>query len=99
MVTTFKETRMETVGVRDLKANLSRYLKRVRAGARLVVTDRGKPLATLAPLDASEDQEWAHRLVAEGRASWSGKPSRVPTKGVRQKGNTLASDAVLEDRR
>jgi len=44
---------METVGVRDLKANLSRHLRRVRAGARLVVTDRGKPLATLAPVEDS----------------------------------------------
>ena len=90
---------METVGVRDLKANLSRHLRRVRAGARLVVTDRGTPLATLAPVDASVEQEWAHRLVAEGRATWNGKPPRSPAKGVRQKGSTLASDAVLEDRR
>jgi prevent-host-death family protein len=90
---------MDTVGVRDLKANLSRHLKRVRAGARLVVTDRGKPLATLAPVDTSADHEWALRLVAEGRASWNGKTSQVPAKGVKQKGKTLASDAVVEDRR
>lgn len=90
---------METVGVRDLKANLSRHLKRVRAGARLVVTDRGKPLATLAPIDASDEHEWAHRMVAAGRASWNGQPSRAPARGVRQKSGSLASDAVLEDRR
>ena len=90
---------METVGVRDLKANLSRHLKRVRAGTRLVVTDRGKPLATLSPIDASDDHEWARRMVTEGRASWNGQPSRVPARGVRQRGSSLASDAVLEDRR
>ena len=91
---------MDTVGVRDLKANLSRHLQRVRAGARLIVTDRGQAVATLAPLDAADDHAWAHRMVAEGRANWNGQPSRAPAKGVRQKkGSPLASDAVLEDRR
>ena len=51
-------------------------------------------------LKASADYEWAQRMVAEGRASWNGKPSRVPLKGAKQKkGAPLASDAVLEDRR
>ena len=90
---------METVGVRDLKANLSRHLRRVRAGARLVVTDRGKPLATLAPVEDSTDREWLHRLVAEGKVHWNGQKSRVPRRGVEQKSGKLASDMVLEDRR
>ena len=40
---------METVGVRDLKAHLSRHLKRVRGGARLLVTDRGRTIAMIGP--------------------------------------------------
>ena len=32
---------MERVGIRDLKKNLSRHLKHVQKGVRLVVTDRG----------------------------------------------------------
>jgi prevent-host-death family protein len=88
-----------TVGVRDLKANLSRYLKRVRAGARLVVTDRGRSIATIAPVDAPTDQEWLHRLVAEGKAHWNGKASQIPVKGVKASSRKLASDMVIEDRR
>jgi prevent-host-death family protein len=38
------------VGVRELRQNLSRYLRRVLRGETLEVTDRGRPVAVLAPL-------------------------------------------------
>lgn len=40
---------MGSVGVRDLRDNLSEYLRRVREGELLVITDRGKPIGELAP--------------------------------------------------
>ncbi len=40
---------MSTVGVRDLRDNLSQYLRRVREGELLVITDRGKPIGELGP--------------------------------------------------
>ena len=36
-----------TVGVRELKNQLSRYLDRVKAGEEITVTDRGRPIARL----------------------------------------------------
>jgi len=90
---------MDSVGVRDLKINLSRHLKRVRAGARLLVTDRGRSIATIVPVVQKADQDWLHRLVAEGKVHWNGQKSRVPRRGVEQKPGKLASDMVLEDRR
>ncbi len=36
--------------MRDLKNRLSEYLRRVRAGERLVVTDRGRPIVEVHPL-------------------------------------------------
>jgi prevent-host-death family protein len=89
---------MQSVGVRDLKNRLSHYLKRVRAGARLTVTERGRPIATLVPVDVPDDMAWAHKMVAEGRAHWSGgKPtgSKNPPRNTGE----LASDIVIEDRR
>jgi len=89
---------MDTVGIRELKAHLSRHLKRVRSGARLTVTERGRSIATISPVDAPADVGWAHRLVAEGRAHWSGgKPVGSP-QPVRLTGKRTVSDAVLEDR-
>jgi antitoxin (DNA-binding transcriptional repressor) of toxin-antitoxin stability system len=65
-----------SVDIRDLKAHLRRHLKRVRAGVRIAVTERGRTIATISPVDAPADVDWAHRLVAEGRAQWNGgKPT------------------------
>jgi len=40
---------MRTVGIRELKNSLSEYLRRVRAGESVLVTDRGEIVAELAP--------------------------------------------------
>jgi len=40
---------MKTVGVRELKNRLSEYLRRVRSGDALLVTDRGEIVAELTP--------------------------------------------------
>lgn len=53
------------VGVRELRQNLSVYLRRVAEGERFVVTDRREPVAELNPLRETEDP-W-ERLIAEGR--------------------------------
>ena len=89
---------MQTVGVRDLKARLSHHLDRVRAGQRLVVTEHGRPVASIQPMEQSADTEWIRRLVAAGRASWSGgKPKGTPRPIVAKPGKS-ASDMVIEDR-
>lgn len=41
--------RMIAIGVRDLKARLSEYLRRVREGETVLVTDRGVVVAELGP--------------------------------------------------
>lgn len=89
---------MGTVGIRELKAHLSRHLKRVRSGARLVVTERGRSIATISPVEAPKAVEWAHRLLAEGRASWSGGKPAGSRRPARVGGEQTLSDAVLEER-
>jgi prevent-host-death family protein len=89
---------MDTVGIRELKAHLSRHLKRVRSGTRLVVTERGRSIATISPVETPADVAWAHRLVAEGRAHWSGGKSVGSHRSVRVTKGRTVSGAVLEDR-
>jgi prevent-host-death family protein len=43
----------DQVGVRELRQNLSVYLARIARGETLEVTDRGQPVAILAPLPTS----------------------------------------------
>lgn len=40
---------MKTVGVRELKNRLSEYLRQVRAGEGVLVTDRGEVVAEIGP--------------------------------------------------
>jgi prevent-host-death family protein len=86
------------VGIRDLKAHLSACLARVQAGERLTVTDRGRPIAMITPIDSPAVPVWVQPLVGNRRARWAGgKPSglarRVPLRGM------PASEMVRRDRR
>src|SRR5205085_690138 len=51
------------VSVSELRAHLSDWLDRARAGGEVVITDRGIPVARLAALDSAGTLE---RLTAEG---------------------------------
>ena len=90
----------EHIGIRDLKANLSRHLRKVTAGARLTVTEHGRAIATIIPIESSKDTEWAHQLVGGGHARWSGgKPRGAAGKAPVISGKDTVSAAVIEDRR
>ena len=57
---------MEQVGVRELRQNLSVYLRQIQDDQRpLEVTDRGRPVAVLTPLSPAADEYAA--LQAAGR--------------------------------
>ena len=86
------------MGVREFKARLSHHLRRAQTGARLTITDRGRPIALLSPITEAVQAKWAQRMVANQQATWhGGKPtglaSRVPARG------RLASREIIEDRR
>jgi prevent-host-death family protein len=54
---------MTTVGVRELRQRASELLRRVEAGETIEITDRGRPVAVLAPLP---DRSPLERLIAVG---------------------------------
>lgn len=88
---------MDSVGIRELKAHLSRHLKRVRAGRRLLVTERGRTIASIHPVEASPAAEWAHALVQEGLAHWAGGKPTGASRPPATRAGRLVSAAVLED--
>ncbi len=49
---------MGEVGIKVLKDHLSEYLRRAREGERIVVTDRGAPVAVLAPVEEGAEVRW-----------------------------------------
>lgn len=89
---------MTAVGIRQLKNQLSRYLKRVRAGERLVVTERGEPVAVISPATATRIERDVQALLREGIARWGGGKPRGTPRPPRIKGPSVAR-AVIEGRR
>ncbi len=63
----YMDEQSRRVGVRELRQNLSVHLRRVIAGETLEVTDRGHPVAVLAPLP--KPTTVLERLIADGRAT------------------------------
>jgi prevent-host-death family protein len=53
-----------SVGVRELRQNLSRYLDRVKAGEDLIVTEHGREVARLVPSSTDAYAELAARFGA-----------------------------------
>lgn len=68
----YMAARSSTVGVRELRQNLSVYLDRVKAGEPLTVAERGQPVAMLVPLAPAAST--VERLIASGRAT---RPTRT----------------------
>jgi prevent-host-death family protein len=89
---------MSSVGVRELRDNLSEYLRRVREGERLVITDRGQPIGELGPAVAGLNAQRAIALARRGAASWSGGKPKGLLRAPQPRAG-LVSDAVIEDRR
>jgi len=88
---------MTTVGVRELKNRLSHYLELVKNGEPISVTARGKEIAVILPRSRSEDEEFAWRLVREGKATWSGGKPKGASNLKAWPGKPL-SEMVIEDR-
>ncbi len=58
---------MPTAAVSELKARLSAYLSKVKAGAEVLITDRGKPIARLVPISRSKNtRESLVRIEKQG---------------------------------
>ena len=76
---------MVRVGVRELRQRASELLRRVQAGEVIEVTDRGRPVAVLAPIPEGNPLE---RLRASGAviaatADLADLPEPLPLESVR----------------
>lgn len=93
------------VSVRDLKAQLSRYLNDAQAGRDVVVTSRGRPVARLLaiPDQAAErptGEELLRRLklISGARFGTGGKPLGTKNPIKLRRGQKTLAEMVLEDR-
>lgn len=87
------------VGAREFKMRLGTYLRQVREGRTLTITDRGRPVATVTPVDTTGQSIEARldQLRAEGVVTGTGKPLRRVSKPIVVRGRPL-SETISEDR-
>ena len=93
---------MSTVGVKELRNQLSRYLHRAKQGEAIVINERGKPIAVIQPIHSAVAvaslQARLAKLAAQGLVAL---PTHKPLKKVRmvKVSGPPISRAILEDRR
>ncbi len=86
-----------TVGVRDLKARLSEYLRQVKQGQTIIITDRGVPIGQIAPLGRTVEE----RILAlreAGLVAWNGRKLGLTVPGVVNRSDRQVSDILVEMR-
>ena len=89
---------MKAAGVKELKNRLSYYLREVKKGQRVLITEREKVIATIVPVERAEEDNGLLSLVREGFAIWKGGKPSGSSRPVKIKGKAV-SEIVLEDRR
>ena len=88
---------MVEVGVRELRDNLSEYLRRVARGEHLRVTMHGRPVADVMPAGTDDRDRHFQDLAAKGRASLptAPPPDDPPTPA---RASRSASQIILDER-
>ncbi|HKZ51846.1 MAG TPA: type II toxin-antitoxin system prevent-host-death family antitoxin [Candidatus Acidoferrales bacterium] len=91
---------MKKVGSREFKNRQGHYLRRVRQGETIVVTDRGEPVARVEPVAnigrGLRLEEKLRELAAEGHLRLGTKPF-IRFRPAQTQGKP-ASQMILEDR-
>jgi prevent-host-death family protein len=83
------------VVISDLRANLRAYIERAAAGERIVVTDRGVPVARLV---AASQEELLDLLAREGAVTRAARPKSRASKSRRVKATGPVAELVSEMR-
>lgn len=87
---------MET-GIRELKREFSAYLRLVKAGETITITERGKPIGRIVPIKRSTENQ-IDALRQAGVIAWSGEKARPRTPTAVVKGSQTVAELLLEDR-
>ena len=85
------------VGTRELKSKLSAYLRRVKAGETITVTEYGKPIGHIIPAKTTIEER-LQTLVAAGQAEWNGQKLEPYQPKATNRSSQQLSDLIVRDR-
>ena len=92
---------MMSVGSRELKNRLGKYLDMVRQGQTIRITDRGKPIACIlpSPEPVGLESQTVARLLASGTLRLAKGALRRRARPTRMTSGKSVAELVREDRR
>ena len=85
------------VGTRELKSKLSEYMRRVKGGETIIVTEHGKTIGQIIPVKPTIEEK-LQAVVDSGLAEWNGKKLMPGNPVVINDGKRQVADLVAEDR-
>ena len=85
------------VGTRELKNKLSEYMRRVKAGETIIVTEHGKTIGQIVPVKPTV-REKVLMMVAAGQVEWNGQKPIAYRAKVRNQSTQTLSDLIVSDR-
>ena len=86
------------VGVRDLKSRLSEYLRQVKHGQIVIITDHGHPVGRLLPIEQSLEER-LKSLQNSGLVAWNGQKLKPITPPAINRSEQQVSDILVEMRK
>jgi prevent-host-death family protein len=85
------------VGTRELKSKLSEYMRRVKAGETILVTEHGRTIGQIVPVKPTLEEK-LQAVVDSGLAEWNGKKFAPASPVAINASMKQVSDLVAEDR-
>ena len=82
------------VGVRDLKARLSEYLRQVSQGQTVIITDHGRPVGRLSPVEQPLDER-LEALQDAGMVAWNGQKLKPVSPLAVNRGDRQVSELLV----
>ncbi len=90
-----------SVGIRQLKAHLSEYMRRVKAGETIIITERGAPVGRLIPEATANSDSLdtrMQRLLDAGLAEWDGNRLEPVEPVALQRDGVSVTDLIADMR-
>ena len=85
------------IGIRELKARLSSYLRQVRTGETIIITDRGRPIGRIVPIMQSTHDQ-LEVLRSAGLIDWNGKTISQIDPVAQITSKKTVAEILIEDR-
>jgi prevent-host-death family protein len=85
------------VGVKELKTRLSQYLREVKKGRSIVITEHGKPIGQIIPRDTSLQDRIA-MLMNAGLVEWNGEKLQLIQPATKNRSSRQISELLVDMR-